>query len=247
MSRAEILRRYRQSDRGKISIRGQVLRRKERNKSLIWEFRSRPCTDCGTVEPEIMEIDHIPEKGKKEFYPGAKLYLNTGSLLRELEKCEPVCPNCHTRRSNLRAGIKPAQPLMLQILHQDAKTPKMALEGDVGMDLHLLGNHTLQPGERRDLPTGIAMAMPDWIYARITGRSSSIRRGLMVFEGILDSGYRGPLFVFVQNLTEEPVQLKHHERLAQVVFAPALRPTLLQVAKLPESARGTSGLGSTGS
>lgn len=139
------------------------------------------------------------------------------------------------------------QSLQVKLLHPDAKALQAPVHpGDVGYDLFLLGDHVLQPGERRDLPTGVAIAMDGAIYARITGRSSSVRRGLIVSEGILDSGYRGPLFVFVENATDQPVRLVHGERIAQLILAWAVRRTLVVVDDLPESARGAAGLGSTG-
>lgn len=116
----------------------------------------------------------------------------------------------------------------------------------MGFDLYLVGNHALEPGERKDLPTGVYIAMPDEIYGRITGRSSSVRRGLLVYEGIIDPGYRGELLAYAMNMTQERIVLKERDRIAQLVFAPALRPNLQQVRLLPDSARGTKGLGSSG-
>lgn len=127
-----------------------------------------------------------------------------------------------------------------------AKLPAHVHPGDVGYDLFILGDHVVQPGERLDLPTGIALAMGDAIYARITGRSSASRRGLHVVEGIIDSGYRGELFAAVVNQTDHPIELRHHERVAQVVFALAVRPVIQEISVLPRSVRGDAGFGSTG-
>lgn len=88
--------------------------------------------------------------------------------------------------------------------------------------------------------------MPSGIFGRITGRSSSIRRGLLVHEGIIDPGFRGELFAAVTNLNDEPVRLTHHERIAQLVFAPAIRPLLSETLELPPADRGEKGFGSSG-
>lgn len=138
--------------------------------------------------------------------------------------------------------------VLVKKLHPDAKVPTLVHHGDVGYDLYLLGDHQLLPGERRDLPTGIAIAMENRIYGRITGRSSSTRRGLYVAEGIIDSGYRGELFAYAVNQSNEYLELHHHDRIAQLVFAWAVRPVVIDAMEkeLPPSDRGARGLGSTG-
>jgi len=136
--------------------------------------------------------------------------------------------------------------VLIARLDPKAKIPTLVHHGDVGYDLYLLGDHTLAPGERKDLPTGIAMGMENRYYGRITGRSSSTRKGLHVAEGIIDSGYRGELFAYAVNQTDHPITLRHHDRIAQVVFSWAVRPQVIEVNELPDSARGARGLGSSG-
>lgn len=138
--------------------------------------------------------------------------------------------------------------LLLVKLLEDGARPLSAPQkpGDVGYDMFLLGDHSLEPGESRDLPTGVAIALDNAVYGRITGRSSSIRRGILVSEGIIDSGYRGPLFAYVTNLSGEIMTLKDGERIAQLVLAWAVRMPSMVVDTLPGSARGADGLGSTG-
>lgn len=127
--------------------------------------------------------------------------------------------------------------------------PSLTHPDDVGYDLYSVGDHEIKPGQTVDVPTGVSLAMPASVYGRITGRSSSIRRGLMVYEGILDSGYRGELFAAVHNLNGESITITHHERVAQLVFAPAVRPRMEAIAideQLVPSSRGERGFGSSG-
>lgn len=121
--------------------------------------------------------------------------------------------------------------------------------GDAGFDLRVVGHHTVEPGSFVDLDCGIAIEMPNSLWARICGRSSTIRRrGLMVAEGVIDAGYRGPLFVGVWNLTKAPVEVADGERLAQLIphlnVAEVVR--FEPVERLAESERGNAGFGSTG-
>lgn len=136
--------------------------------------------------------------------------------------------------------------VLVQRLIADADIPYRSHDDDVGYDLFCAEGVRIVPGERYDVNCGIAIAMPPSIYGRITGRSSSVRKGLLVHEGIIDPGYRGPLLAYVTNLTERPLNIAKGDRIAQLIFAPAIRPALVIAAALPDSDRGHRGLGSTG-
>lgn len=73
-------------------------------------------------------------------------------------------------------------------------------EGDVGWDLEAAMDVTIAPGESVDVPTNIRLELPDSVWATIQARSSIVRRGLQVEAGIIDTGYRGPLFALLRNL-----------------------------------------------
>jgi hypothetical protein len=77
-------------------------RAEQRMRFLIEYFRSRPCADCGETDPLVLEFDHLKDK---RFDIGAGLPdRNWDALLREMEKCEVVCANCHRRRTARRLG-----------------------------------------------------------------------------------------------------------------------------------------------
>jgi dUTP pyrophosphatase len=93
----------------------------------------------------------------------------------------------------------------------------------------------------------VAIQLPVGFYARLVGRSSTLRkRGLFVFEGIIDQGYRGPLFVFVENKTEAVVEVADGSRIAQIIVQPIFQPRLEEVQQLDDSERGSKGFGSSG-
>ena len=128
-----------------------------------------------------------------------------------------------------------------------AVEPSFAYEGDAGMDLAVQGEHRIMPDERVDLPTGVAIQLPEGYYARLVGRSSTLRkRGLFVFEGIIDQGYRGPLFVYVENKTRTPIVVANGSRIAQIIVQPIVQPVLTKVDQLDDSERGAKGFGSSG-
>lgn len=119
--------------------------------------------------------------------------------------------------------------------------------GDVGYDLHI-SEFTVIPGHQTmDVPCGFAMAMPDHMWARITGRSSTIRKfNLLVVEGIIDSGYRGPIFFAVHNLNPNDFIVHPGNRLAQMIFGYRVNPQFEITSELERSVRGERGFGSTG-
>jgi dUTP pyrophosphatase len=128
-------------------------------------------------------------------------------------------------------------------------TPVRKYDGDAGWDLIVSEGATIEPGEQVDVPCGVAVAIPEWAFGRITGRSSTLRkRGLLVNEGIIDSGFRGELFILVRNMTDKPVDVEAGERLGQlIIHANESRGMLpVKVSGLVPSDRGLAGFGSTG-
>lgn len=134
-------------------------------------------------------------------------------------------------------------------LEEGAKTPFKKHEGDAGWDLFVSEDCIIGPGETKDIHTGIRIDMPPFLYARITGRSSSLRNhGLLVNEGIIDNGYTGEMFVCVHNMGEKPFHVKRGMRLAQVLFHIIEDVRWAQVDEIKPKAgkRGNDGFGSTG-
>lgn len=88
-----------------------------RTEWLIMYLREHPCVDCGETDPVVLEFDHV--EGKKEFNVGAGFRGDWSfeRVVREINKCEVVCANCHRRRTSKRGGF-----LKGLLLAQDAKT-----------------------------------------------------------------------------------------------------------------------------
>jgi dUTP pyrophosphatase len=108
---------------------------------------------------------------------------------------------------------------------------------------------TLAPGARALIPTGIAIALPVGTEAQVRPRSGlAVKHGLTVLNapGTIDADYRGELQILLVNLGGEPVAITRGMRIAQLVIATIARAALQEVEFLNETARGTSGFGSTG-
>lgn len=107
----------------------------------------------------------------------------------------------------------------------------------------------LDPGERRLIPTGIALALPAGFEAQVRPRSGlALRHGVTVLNspGTIDADYRGELAVILVNLGQAAFAVGRGDRIAQLVVAPVARVAWRETAALPESGRGAAGFGSTG-
>ena len=108
---------------------------------------------------------------------------------------------------------------------------------------------TLDPGERRLIPTGFRIAIPEGYEMQIRPRSGlALKQGLSLVNtpGTIDSDYRGPLGIIVINHGGLPVEIAHGQRIAQAVVAPVVQAGFQVVENLDATKRGTGGFGSTG-
>ncbi|MBR2894398.1 MAG: dUTP diphosphatase [Oscillospiraceae bacterium] len=142
------------------------------------------------------------------------------------------------------------QPLSDRI-GQDIPFPYYATSGAAAVDLHacITEDLIIPCGERVLIDTGLAVAIPEGHVGIIAVRSSmGIKNGITLTNGIgvIDSDYRGPLRVGLFNLGQEPYTVCPADRIAQLMVVPVACPTLEIVSALPETERGTGGIGSTG-
>jgi dUTP pyrophosphatase len=129
--------------------------------------------------------------------------------------------------------------------------PRYMSAGAAGMDLlaDIEGEVSLGSGERRLVPTGIAVAIPPGFEGQVRPRSGIAQRvgvTLLNAPGTIDSDYRGEVQVLLVNLGVAPVTIRRGDRIAQLVITPVVRAVWREVAVLPASARGAGGFGSTG-
>ena len=136
-------------------------------------------------------------------------------------------------------------------VHRDALLPQYQTAGAAGADVYACLDEpvTLQPMERRLIPTGLAVAIPRGYEAQIRARSGlSIKHGITMVNGVgmIDADYRGEFGVLVINLGQEAFTIEHGMRIAQMVIARHERAEWIEVDKLDETERGEGGYGSTG-
>lgn len=129
--------------------------------------------------------------------------------------------------------------------------PAYATELSAGVDLEAAVDApvTLQPGERKLIPTGLAIALPEGYEAQVRPRSGLVfKNGVTVLNspGTIDADYRGEVKVILANLGAEPFTVERGMRVAQMVVAQYARVNFNLVEQLDETARGAGGFGSTG-
>lgn len=129
--------------------------------------------------------------------------------------------------------------------------PQYMTEGSSGMDLFasLEEEVILLPGERRLIPTGISVAIPEGFEGQIRPRSGlAIRKGIGLVNGpgTIDSDYRGEVGILLINFGKDPFAILNGERIAQMVISRVFRSILVEVDDLPLTQRQEGGFGHTG-
>lgn len=140
--------------------------------------------------------------------------------------------------------------LLVQRLDSDLPLPGFAHPGDAGLDLHTSIDAVLEPGQRALFPTGIAIALPSGYAAFVHPRSGLAAKhgvGVVNGPGTIDAGYRGEIKVCLINLdSSTPVTFHRGDRIAQLVVQRLPEVSVVEVERLPGSARDVGGFGSTG-
>lgn len=133
----------------------------------------------------------------------------------------------------------------------DLSLPAYATADSAGLDLLAAVDApvSLVPGERRLIPTGIAIALPPGTEAQVRPRSGlALKHGVTVLNapGTIDADYRGEIGVILINHGDQPFVIERGSRIAQMVVAAHARVAWTASADLEDSARGVGGFGSTG-
>jgi dUTP pyrophosphatase len=135
----------------------------------------------------------------------------------------------------------------IQLLDDDAHVPTKANHTDAGFDLYSIEDINIQPKQRNTIKTGVSFEMPKGIAGLIWPRSGlSVKKGIDVLAGVVDSGYRGEVMVCLYNTSDEVVEIKRGDRIAQIIFQEVPTVSLQLRESLGSSQRGSNGFGSSG-
>lgn len=139
-----------------------------------------------------------------------------------------------------------------KLSHPDAKLPTQAYEYDAGWDLYAIEDAFIPLGEVGEVKTGVHFEIPPGYVGIVFTRSSYGKKGKVVHNGVIDSGYRGEVSIFVRNsavFTYSSIKglpICKGDKIAQIIFFKLPKVKLIQVDSLSKSERGKKGYGSSG-
>lgn len=144
------------------------------------------------------------------------------------------------------------QNILINIINNSENPlPSYATGGASGMDIraNLSAPVTLLPLERKLIPSGLFMEIPEGFEVQIRPRSGlALKNGITCLNtpGTIDSDYRGEIKVLLINLSNEPQVINNSDRIAQLVVAKVEKASLILVQQLNDTVRSDGGFGHTG-
>lgn len=176
----------------------------------------------------------------------SKSWYDNPQNLRELLTTTPA-DEVQLRAGRVPDHLSPTRTDLLVTLDPAAKGPSRAHADDAGLDLAIVEEVRLLPGEYKMVRTGVRAAVPEGWWGMITGRSSTwMRYRCDVRMAVIDAGYRGELMVGIENRGQNDVVFEAGVRLAQYVLIPTFPGSVVPVDRLSEAHRGEAGYGSSG-
>ena len=142
--------------------------------------------------------------------------------------------------------------LKIRIINNSGnEIPAYATAGSSGMDIraHLASPVSLNPMERKLVPTGVFIELPEGYEAQVRPRSGlAYKHGITCLNtpGTIDSDYRGEIKVLLINLSQEVQTITNNERIAQMVICKVEKAEWELAGSIEETERGSGGFGHTG-
>ncbi len=137
--------------------------------------------------------------------------------------------------------------LKIKKVSPSAVLPHYAHPHDAGLDLYASEMMVIPAGERKLIPTGLAMAIPAGYVGLIWDKSGmATQHGLKTMAGVIDAGYRGEIKIVMHNVSDQPYTVQAGTKIAQMLIQPVEQKQIVEVQELDDTSRGAGGFGSTG-
>ena len=206
-----------------------------------------------TQGPTPMELDQVKPKTQDTrtcYY--CKQVGHFANVCPEAPPCN-ICKKKGHRTANCRdrRQVRKVQPEDKEVIMKIKKTssnaivPKTQTSGAIGLDLHANEEVIMEKGQRKLVPTGIAMEVPKGHCPRIAPRSGLSLKGIDIGAGVIDPDYRGEIKALVINNGNTDYKISKQDRIAQVVVEKAVVPEVKEVKELGKTERDGKGFGST--
>lgn len=134
-------------------------------------------------------------------------------------------------------------------IHPNAVIPQYKTSGSAGFDLYAIEDVEIQPGETKQIRTGLIFEIPEGYEIQIRPRSGmSLKTPLRISNapGTIDSDYRGEVMIIAENTSIMPFSVEKGTRIAQGVLQKVPQAEFIEVERVSETERGEGGFGSTG-
>ena len=167
-------------------------------------------------------------------------------------KARKIKDNNFFVESGISMNLNNEKKIFITKTRDNAIIPSRGTEGSAGLDLYAAAVEaiTIKPGQLAKVPTGIAIDLQDKnLVALIFSRSGlGVKHGITLSNGVgvIDSDYRGEIFVGLCNVGNTAYEVQPGDRIAQMIIMPVPSFTLVEKEKLSETERGVGGFGSTG-
>ena len=139
------------------------------------------------------------------------------------------------------------EKLLFKKVHPSANLPTRGSSDSCGLDVYSVEDVVIEPGARKAVRTGFAVAVPSGFYGRMAPRSGlALKFGIDVMAGVIDADYRGEVLCLLVNLGEDAFQISSGDRIAQLIIEKVAICEPTWSDELPGTVRGAKGFGSTG-
>ncbi len=146
-----------------------------------------------------------------------------------------------------RREVRDIRTVRFKKLDESAEAPTQSNVADAGWDLYALESCVIKAGDKSLIKTGIALEIPLGFVGLIWPRSGlAVKKGLDVFAGVVDAGYRGDVGVCLYNSSQSDVEIRKGDRIAQILFQSVPHFRMKESDALTSSDRGEGGFGSSG-
>lgn len=136
--------------------------------------------------------------------------------------------------------------MKIKLFKDDVKLPVKSHLPDSGLDIFMPQGVVLQPLETATVSLQLAVAIPEGFAGMLVPRSSIAAKGLVIQTAIIDPDYTGDIHLIITNCSNQIHVIEKDQRVCSLVVYSVLNPYIEVVKELPNTDRGTNGLGSTG-
>ena len=136
--------------------------------------------------------------------------------------------------------------MKIKRFNKEVQMPKKAHLPDVGLDISMPTEVTVQPLRTMTIPLGLGVAIPEGFAGMLVPRSSIAEKGLIIQTSIIDPDYTGEIHLIVTNCSHESYKIEKGQRLCSLVMVSVLNAYIEETDELQSTTRGDKGLGSSG-